>query len=151
MSVKLAENRYGKSRVRLVRVNRNKPVHEFQEWAVDILLQGDFLTCYADGDNSRILATDTMKNIVYLLARKSSAECIEEFAKELCEFILSGNPQVAEAEISIRQEAWNNLNCGGTLHPTTFVKSGIERQTARVVQGRAGGPGSNRASPTWCS
>jgi urate oxidase len=139
VTVTLADNRYGKSRVRLVRVDRQRAVHEFQEWAVDILLQGAFLPCFADGDNSRILATDTMKNIVYSLARKSSAECIEEFAKELCEFILSGNPQISEADVSICQEAWQHLSCGGKPHPTTFVKLGTERQTARVVQGRAGG------------
>lgn len=52
---------------------------------------------------------------------------------------MSGNPQVAEAEVGIQQEAWHHLDCGGKPHPTTFVKSGIERQTARVVQGRAGG------------
>ena len=114
------------------------PVHEFQEWAVDILLRGDFLPCFADGDNSLILPTDTMKNIVYSLARKSSAESIEEFAKELCGFILGGNPQVAEVEVGVQQEAWQHLGCGGKPHPTAFVKSGIERQTARVVQGRAG-------------
>ena len=139
MSVHLADNRYGKSRVRLVRVDRQRPVHEFQEWAVDVLLRGDFLTCYAEGDNSQILPTDTMKNIVYSLARKSKAECIEEFAKELCGFILSDNPQVAEVEIGIYQESWQHVSCGGKPQPTTFVKSGIERQTARVIQGRAGG------------
>lgn len=139
MTVKLADNRYGKSRVRLVRLNRCAADHEFQEWAVDILLEGDFLACFADGDNSRILATDTMKNIVYCVARKSSATCIEEFAKELCEFILSRNPQVAETDVSIHQESWQHLAIGGKPHPATFVKCGDERQTTRVVRDRAGG------------
>ena len=40
--VKLAENRYGKSRVRLVRVKRRDGWHELQEWTVQVLLQGDF-------------------------------------------------------------------------------------------------------------
>ncbi len=138
MTAKLADNRYGKSRVRLVRLNRREPVHEFQEWAVDVLLRGDFLACFAEGDNSRILATDTMKNIVYSLGRKSFAECIEEFAKELGEFILSGNRQVTEADVGILQESWEHVTIGGKPHPTAFVKSGAERQTARVVQDRTG-------------
>ena len=71
----LAENRYGKSRVRLVRVNRQAAVHEFEEWSVDVVLRGDFLSCFVEGDNSKILPTDTMKNTVYSLARKSSATC----------------------------------------------------------------------------
>ena len=47
----LAENRYGKSRVRVARVKRTPERHEFQEWTVQILLQGDFETCFTDGDN----------------------------------------------------------------------------------------------------
>ena len=38
----LAENRYGKSSVRLVRVNRQAPIHEFEEWSVDVLLRGEY-------------------------------------------------------------------------------------------------------------
>jgi urate oxidase len=138
VTVKLADNRYGKSRVRLVRVNRQAAVHEFQEWAVEVLLQGDFATCFVDGDNSRILPTETMKNTVYSLARKSSARCIEEFAQELLEYVVSRNPQVTEAEISIHQKAWQHLTSGGNPHPTTFVQSGSELQTAHVSRSRAG-------------
>src|SRR5580698_9407766 len=100
----LAQNRYGKSRVRLVRVKRHADRHDFQEWSVEILLQGDFETCFTDGDNGKILATDTMKNTVYSLARDSSAETMEEFGKELIEFLLRRNPQVSRAEVSISEK-----------------------------------------------
>jgi urate oxidase len=133
---KLAENRYGKSRVRLVRLNHQSPVHEFQEWSVEILLQGDFLSCFADGDNSKILPTDTMKNTVYSLAQKSAAGCMEDFAKELIEFVLVHNPQVSEAEVTIRERAWQHLITGGKPHPSTFVQSGNELQTTRVYKKR---------------
>src|SRR5271168_2363507 len=112
--VALAENRYGKSRVRVVRVKRNKDRHDFCEWTVQILLQGDFESCFTDGDNSKILPTDTMKNTVYSLARKSSAVCMEEFAKELVDFLLGRNPQVSEAEVSISEKTWEHLVTGGT-------------------------------------
>ncbi|HKN62470.1 MAG TPA: hypothetical protein VJW93_14910, partial [Candidatus Acidoferrales bacterium] len=62
--IALGENRYGKSRVRLVRVKRHEDRHELREWTLEVLLQGDFETCFKDGDNSKILATDTMKNTV---------------------------------------------------------------------------------------
>lgn len=133
---RLAENRYGKSRVRLVRLNRQCSVHEFQEWSVEILLQGDFLSCFAEGDNSKILPTDTMKNTVYSLAQKSAAACMEDFAKELIEFVLARNPQVSEAEVSIREKAWQHLTTGGRPHPSTFVQSGNELQTTRVYKKR---------------
>jgi urate oxidase len=130
----LAENRYGKSRVRLVRVKRHAEGHDFREWSHEILLQGDFESCFKGGDNSNILATDTMKNTVYSLARKSSAACMEDFAKELVDFLLGCNPQVSEAEVSISEKAWRHLTTDGKEHPTTFVQSSGERQTTRVAR-----------------
>ena len=97
--IRLAENRYGKSRVRLVRVKRHNTGNDFREWTVNVLLRGEFESCFTDGDNSKILPTDTMKNTVYSLARKSCAECMEDFGKELIEFLLSRNPQVSHAEV----------------------------------------------------
>jgi urate oxidase len=130
----LAENRYGKSRVRVVRLNRQSPVHEFQEWCVEVLLQGDFETCFSHGDNSKILPTDTMKNTVYSLARKSSATCMEEFAKELIDFLLSNNPQVSAAEVSVHEKSWQHLITNGAPHPSTFVQAGDELQTTHVLR-----------------
>jgi urate oxidase len=133
----LAENRYGKSRVRLVRVNRQAAMHDFEEWSVDVLLRGDFLSCFTEGDNSKILPTDTMKNTVYSLARKSSATCIEEFSKELVEHLLTHNPQVSAAEVTIQEKSWQHLNVAGQPHPTTFGQTASEMQTTRVTRKRA--------------
>ena len=130
--IALAENRYGKSRVRLAQVKRHPERHEFREWTVEILLQGDFETCFTEGDNSKILPTDTMKNTVYSLARTSSAECMEEFGKELIDFLLERNPQVSAARVSVSEKAWEHLHSGGKPHPTTFVQSSGECQTARL-------------------
>jgi urate oxidase len=132
----LAENRYGKSRVRVVRVDRHAAVHGFQEWSVEVLLQGDFLSCFSEGDNSKILPTDTMKNTVYSLARKSAATCMEEFAQELIEHLLSNNPQVSAAEVTIQEKAWQHLITGGKAQPATFVQVGNELQTTHVSQKR---------------
>src|SRR5271169_893141 len=108
----LGENRYGKSRVRLARVKRGPERHELREWTVEVLLQGDFESCFTEGDNSKILPTDTMKNTVYSLARSSPAECMEEFAKELGDFLLGRNPQVSHAEVGISEKAWEHLQVG---------------------------------------
>jgi urate oxidase len=135
----LAENRYGKSRIRLVRVKRHADRHDFREWSVEILLQGDFERCFKDGDNSNILATDTMKNTVYSLARHSSAGCTEEFGKELVDFLLRRNPQVSHAEVQIAEKTWERAVTAGKPHPTTFVQSSGERATTKVSRARDGG------------
>jgi urate oxidase len=128
----LAENSYGKSRVRLVKVTRHPDRHDFREWTVQILLEGDFESCFVEGDNSKILPTDTMKNTVYSLARNSSAECMEDFGKELIAFLLDRNPQVSGANVTIFEKTWEHLRTGGKPHPTTFVQSNGEWQTADV-------------------
>ena len=136
--IALGENRYGKSCVRLVRVKRHPEGHELREWTVEILLEGDFTSCFTDGDNSKILPTDTMKNTVYSLARNSSAAPMEDFAKELIDFFLARNPQVSSAEVNISGKPWEHLVTGGKLHPTAFVQSSRELQTTRVTRAQGG-------------
>src|SRR4029077_21090258 len=102
--ITLGQNSYGKSRVRVVKVKRHTDRHELRDWTVEILLQGDFESCFVDGDNSKILPTDTMKNTVYSLARSSTAECVEEFGKELIAFLLERNPQVSAAQVNLSEK-----------------------------------------------
>ncbi|MFY9647894.1 MAG: urate oxidase [Terriglobales bacterium] len=136
--IRVAENRYGKSRVRLVQVKRKGAWHDLREWTVEILLQGDFASCFEDADNSKILPTDTMKNTVYSLARTSVADCMEEFAKELIDFLLVRNPQVSAAEVSIAEKTWEHLESGGKSQPTTFIQASVENQTTEVTRNRTG-------------
>jgi urate oxidase len=136
---KLASNRYGKSRVRVMRVTRHESHHDLDEWTVQVLLTGDFETAHTLGDNSKILPTDTMKNTVYFVARQSKAESIEDYAKELIDFLLSRNPQVTGAEVVIESHLWKRLTVDGQPHPTAFMHGSDERQTARVSR-RQGEP-----------
>ena len=132
--IAIAENKYGKSRVRLVKVKRKDGWHDLREWTVEVLLQGDFDSCFIEGDNSKILPTDTMKNTVYSLARSSTAESMEDFAKELLEFLVQRNPQVSAAEISVSDKAWDHLPTGGKPHPTTFIQMRSEGQRTKVTK-----------------
>ena len=136
----LAENSYGKSRVRLAKVKRHSDHHDFREWTIDILLEGDFESCFVLGDNSKILPTDTMKNTVYSLARTSRADCMEEFGKELAAYLLDRNPQVSAARVTLAEKSWQHLPTGGKPHPTTFVESSSESQTAEIRAVRNAAP-----------
>jgi urate oxidase len=134
--ITVAENKYGKSRVRLVRVKRRDGWHDLREWTVEVLLEGDFDSCFTEGDNSKILPTDTVKNTVYSLARNSAAACMEDFAKELIDFLLRRNPQLSAAEVSISEKPWDHLEVTGKPHPTTFVQARSEMQTTKVTRNR---------------
>jgi urate oxidase len=128
----LGNNRYGKSRVRLMRVTRHETRHDLDEWTVEVLLTGDFETAHTLGDNSKILPTDTMKNTIYLLARESNARSMEEYAKELIDFLLSRNSQVTGVEVFIESMLWKRLTVEGVPHPTSFMRGSEECQTTRV-------------------
>jgi urate oxidase len=130
--IELAENRYGKSRVRLMKVTRHPHGNELREWTVQVLLKGDFDSAHIDGDNSKILPTDTMKNTVYSVARNSSATSMEDYAKELANFLLGRNPQVASASIRIEGAMWKRLTVDGRPHPDTFMRGSGEVQTTSV-------------------
>jgi urate oxidase len=138
--ITLAENSYGKSRVRLAKIKRHPDHHNFREWTIEIRLQGDFESCFVSGDNSKILPTDTVKNTVYSLARTSSADCMEEFGKELAAFFLDRNPQVSAAQVTLSEKSWQHLHTGGKPHPTTFVQSSSECQTAEIAAARNAAP-----------
>lgn len=134
----LAENRYGKTRVRLVKVTRHEHGNDMFEWNVRVLLRGDFETAHTEGDNSKILATDTMKNTVYSVARTSTATSMEEYAKELVDFLLSRNPQVSSAEVRIESVMWKRLTVDGKPHPDSFMRGSTELQTTAVERAQGG-------------
>lgn len=134
---RLAENRYGKASVRVMKVVRHETYHAMKEWEVRVLLSGDFYTCFTEGDNSKILPTDTMKNIVYYLARESKAGTLEEFAIELVDYLLANNPQVSKASAEIAEKSWKQVLVDGVSHDTTYQLAGPELQTTIVAQDRS--------------
>jgi urate oxidase len=136
--IELAENRYGKSRVRLMKVTRHAHGHDLREWTVQVLLKGDFATAHLDGDNSKILPTDTMKNTVYSLARASKATAMEDYAKELVDFLLGRNPQVSSAAVRIESTMWKRLTVDGEPHPSAFMRGSDELQTTNVERAQGG-------------
>jgi urate oxidase len=136
--IELAENRYGKSRVRLMKVVHGPTGNDLREWTVQVLLTGDFDSAHYDGDNSKILPTDTMKNTVYSVARTSSATSMEDYAKELIDFLLSRNQQVSSASVAIESTMWKRLAIDGKPHPTSFMRGSGELQTTTVSREQGG-------------
>jgi urate oxidase len=139
MPAKLRSNRYGKSRIRLMRLTKHLNLHDLDEWTVQILLAGDFESAHTLGDNSNILPTDTMKNTVYFVARESKAESMEDYAKELIDYILTRSPQVTSAEVTIESTLWKRIAIDGKPFPTAFMRGSEERQNATIARTQNGG------------
>jgi urate oxidase len=105
----LGAHRYGKSDVRLVKVIRGPERHELRDLVVDVALEGDFEASYTEGDNTGLLATDTMRNTVYALARIHPLDALEPFARALVERFLEAGPTVSAARVQITEHPWSRL------------------------------------------
>ena len=136
MSV-LSWNRYGKSQIRLVKVRRARGAHDIVDLTVDVQLEGAFDAVYVDGDNAPCLATDTMKNTVYAIARTDPIDHVESFASRLADHF-AGKPAVERVRIGVTEHRWERLPAGGGPSPHAFVQGGSEQWTAVVTRDRQG-------------
>ncbi len=134
----LGRNSYGKSRVRLVKVDRLADRHDLHDVTVDIRFEGDFETAHTEGDNSKVLPTDTMKNTVYAMARQHPLDPLERFGFVLAEHFLSWNPQVTRVRVRMAERSWIRLRASGRPDPHAFRSAGNERRLAEVTATREG-------------
>ncbi len=109
MTFVLGRNSYGKSEVRLVKVTRDSERHELCDVTVDVALEGDFAAVHATGDNSGLLATDTMRNSVYVLAAKHPVHELEVFGRALVEHFVTAGPSVRRARVRLVEHPWARL------------------------------------------
>jgi len=129
MSVVLGANNYGKSEVRLVKVDRGPDRHELHDLTVDVALSGDFEPAHVQGDNTGLLATDTMRNTVYALARTHPIESPEAFASVLVSHFLQAGPSVTSARVRIVEHPWARLG----EHPHGFQRAAGGEHVATVT------------------
>lgn len=140
MSATLIRNTYGKSHVRLTKVTRRTDRHELKELSVDVQLEGDFSATYLHGDNAQVVATDTMKNIVYVCAKPHALDHLESFGADLAGHFLRHYPQVASVTIDLVEQPWQRIMIGGADHSHAFHGGGAEKRTGRITCGRGQEP-----------
>jgi urate oxidase len=132
----MTANSYGKSRVRLTKIIRQGDKHEIKELNVNIQVQGEFDRAFLSGDNSQIVATDSMKNTVYVLAAKNDFDSIEQFARILAEHFIRTYKHVTAVTIEIEEALWQRVILDGKAHPHAFFGAGGEKRWCRVATDR---------------
>jgi urate oxidase len=133
----LGQNNYGKSEIRLLKVRRGAERHELWDLDVRVSLEGDFEAAHTRGDNSHLLATDTMRNTVYALAKNHLTGSIEAFGLALVDHFLRAGPTVTSCLVEITQHRWDRIEVDGRPHEHSFVRGRGERRTE--VSGDEGG------------
>lgn len=134
--MKLAAHRYGKSRVRLLKVLRDGDTHTVKELAARVLLEGAFDRSFTDADNSSVVATDTMKNTLHLLAHDELGVDNEPFARRVAAHFLDRYAHVERVTIELDERVWTRLTVGAAAHPHCFAHSQVGRPFTRVVASR---------------
>merc|ERR550532_1916553 len=75
----ITDSEYGKTAVKLLHVSRTGPVYTIQEVEVLSLLTLNNTKEYDTGDNTDVIATDSQKNTVYILAKLHGVASPEKF------------------------------------------------------------------------
>jgi urate oxidase len=129
--IEVGANRYGKSAIRLVKVVRGETPHRVRDLTIAIALEGDFAASYSAGDNTGVIATDTMKNTCYALAGEHLTGPIEAFGIVLGRHFLAAE-QVSRARVTIDEHAWRPIGDARDA----FSRDASETRTALVSVGR---------------
>ncbi|GAM19528.1 hypothetical protein SAMD00019534_027030 [Acytostelium subglobosum LB1] len=137
----LIDNRYGKAKVRVLKVNKNKDFHSVLDLDCCVLLQGQFEETYLTGNNEKVVATDSMKNTVYLLAQREHFKSPEELGIILGKHFLNTYSHVSHVHVTIRENVWERMKSTYEKkeHDHSFVRA-REVHTASVTSMRGRPP-----------
>jgi urate oxidase len=132
-------NYYGKGDVIVYRLNRDGRTPENQSPVfganVKLLVYGDaFWPTYATGDNTGLIATDSMKNFIQRETLNYSGSGLEDYSRFIGTKFLDTYPQVEGVQVSAIGIAYAPFSGGSQA----FVPSGPDRLTARLELNRSG-------------
>lgn len=131
---------YGKNVVRLMRVRREGSLYSVTELRVDVKLQLSSVKDYERGDNSDVVATDSTKNTVHVLAKRNPIESPEQFGLLLCKHFLTTYRQVVSCKVYIEQAPWQRIKQGGMEHAHAFILEPSALRFCTVSQLKGGAP-----------
>src|SRR5476649_2790962 len=117
----LARKTYGKGRVRVMRIHSEGDRREVRELTVRAMVEGDFDRAFTAKDNSTSISTDTIKNVVNVVARENLALSNELFCAAIAERLLENYPQLTAATVTGHETKWTRLVFAGQEHPHSFV------------------------------
>jgi urate oxidase len=109
MGIVLGDNSYGKAENRVVRIYRDTPRHEIRDVTVSTALRGDFSAAHLEGDQARVLPTDTQKNTCYAYAKEKGLREIETYALDLGRHFVDDVEPVTGARIAVDERTWERV------------------------------------------
>lgn len=120
----------------MLKVLREGLTHTVKELDVSVSLEGDFAESYTEGDNSKVVPTDTMKNTVNVMAHRHLGFETEPFVKLLGTHFVEKYSQVQRATVRATERVWPRLKIEGEPHLHAFSQSQVARPIAIAVAER---------------
>jgi len=121
-------NYYGKADVIAYRLRRTGNTSVFGA-SVTMLLYGDaFWPTYTTGDNTGLVATDSMKNFIQRETMNFDGDALEPYCRFLAEKFLATYPSTAGIQVSASQIPYGAL-AGSTV---AFAPAGPDHATASI-------------------
>ncbi|KAI0971812.1 hypothetical protein F4678DRAFT_472296 [Xylaria arbuscula] len=137
----LSSARYGKDNVRVCKVQRDAATgtHKVTEMVVCCLLEGRIEASYTKADNGPVVATDSMKNTIYIKAKENPLDPPELYAAILGQHFLDTYAHIDVANINVEVKRWTRIPVDGKPHPHSFYRDGDETRNVEVRVSRADG------------
>lgn len=137
--MQLGTHSHGKARVRVAKVFRTQTHHTFVEYNVELLLYGGTSESFLHGDNSHVVATDTCKNHVYVMAKTHPCESPEQFAVDLAQRMLNEYSWLTRVQVIVEEKGWKRIRIGEEPHSHGFER-GVEIRGGQVDITRGSNP-----------
>ncbi len=129
---------YGKGDVIAYRLNRGSPLPAGRGpvfgASVLMLIYGEaFWATYTTGDNTALIATDSMKNFIQRETMNFEGDDLEGYCRFLADKFLGKYPQVEGIQVSADEIPYEGID-----GVAAFAPSGPERARAQIETGRKG-------------
>lgn len=126
--------RYGKDNIRLYKNQRSPDgTHNVYEFVICVLLEGDIATSYTHADNGVVVATDSMKQTTYIMAKQHDVSPPEVFAATLAQHFIETYKHITTAHVALVQHRWTRMMVDGKPHPHSFYRDGAEKRLVNVA------------------
>ncbi|KAH8358755.1 hypothetical protein KR093_002239, partial [Drosophila rubida] len=100
---------YGKDGIKLFHVNRDGPYHSIHEFDIKVHIKLSGNKEYTEGENSAIVDSDALRNLMCVLGKKHGIEGPEKFALMIIKETLEKYAHVVEISMNIETYPWQRI------------------------------------------
>uniref|UniRef100_A0A7S3NR90 Uricase n=1 Tax=Aureoumbra lagunensis TaxID=44058 RepID=A0A7S3NR90_9STRA len=132
---RIEEHHHGKTRVRVLKVRPDENPVTMNEYKVQTTLWSPkvYEKVFTKGDNTDLVATDTQKNTVYVVAKRTAARTPEDFGIALAEHFIREYPILTKVEVEVEEAGWKRYSSDGIEHNHSFLRVAPERDAAVIT------------------